>query len=636
VNVPWPGGSKADPAGLGFRLEERGAAAGVADPFAGMGVAAATHTDGGLSLFVTNSRNEPSAAFRAHGTSTFTNARPDFDAALGTAFAGWGTSWVDLANTGTPDLVLTAGAIPVTNLRADAQPVRVLAPAGGLESAARVFGNAKGILGPAGLRLNGRGLAAADAGNDGRMVVAINTIGGKLVLLRPSGLSGHWLDVRLSRFSPGAVVTVALPGGRRLTRTIQAGSSYLSSEDPRVHFGLGAARKVTQLTVRYPWGAESRLTDVRPNRIVTVAVPVQPVAAPRPVTSARLAGCTPRPHTGSLATLWNATATAVLSVGGASEPVQARDLYDLSLAIDHAVSTHTSNPDTTVTYAAYRLLVWRASFDTSLAQTFALLTRQLTSLCARPEYTNMVGSSPAAVGNRIAAAVIARGRTDGSNEELHYADPTYTAPNAPLIVSQSGSTVHDATFWQPLALSQVSPRGSGPVPAQVQAFADSQWGRAATFALPAKGLATGAPPFGIPSSASYKSAVIAVIRATSGAATAPVDSSPDAWNARARTAAPGTLTGDARLYLKLNGALNDAAVAAYRAKRTYQAPRPISMIRYLAFSGQSSDPHAAAYSTDGLPLVPGLTRLQGNAVEVRFHGSWVAGALWTPSAATPP
>ena len=113
-----------------------------------------------------------------------------------------------------------------------------------------------GGFGPSGLRLNGRGLAAADAENDGRMDVAINTIGGKLVLL-PEGPSGHWLDVKLARFSPGAVVTAVLPDGRRLTPQVQAGSSYLSSEDPRVHFGLGTATRVGPLTVRYPWGATS-------------------------------------------------------------------------------------------------------------------------------------------------------------------------------------------------------------------------------------------------------------------------------------------------------------------------------------------------------------------------------------------
>ena len=63
VNVPWPGGAKADPAGLGFRFENRAAASGVADPYAGMGVAVDGAESGPLDLFVTNSRHEPSAAF---------------------------------------------------------------------------------------------------------------------------------------------------------------------------------------------------------------------------------------------------------------------------------------------------------------------------------------------------------------------------------------------------------------------------------------------------------------------------------------------------------------------------------------------------------------------------------------------
>ena len=126
MNVPWPGGAQADPAGLGFRFEERGAAAGVADPYAGMGIAA-----NGPNLFVTNSRGEPSAAFRRTGTEKFADARASFDPALGVGFAGWGASFVDLANSGTPDLVLAAGAIPVKSLARDAEPVKVLAPASG-------------------------------------------------------------------------------------------------------------------------------------------------------------------------------------------------------------------------------------------------------------------------------------------------------------------------------------------------------------------------------------------------------------------------------------------------------------------------------------------------------------------------
>src|SRR5205814_295210 len=179
-NVAWPGGRKADPAGLGFRFEERAAIAGVADPSAGMGIAATDFNgDGRTDLFISNSRGQ--------GHAVYTGQQP---------------------------------------------------------------------------------LASGSSLNDGRMDIAINTIGGKLELLRPTGATGHWLAVRLARFSPGAVVTAVLPDGRRLVREVQAGSSYLSSEDPRVHFGLGAATSVSQLVVRYPDARTESRNDVPADRIV--------------------------------------------------------------------------------------------------------------------------------------------------------------------------------------------------------------------------------------------------------------------------------------------------------------------------------------------------------------------------------
>ena len=61
-----------------------------------------------------------------------------------------------------------------------------------------------------------------------------------------------------------------LPGGRRLVREVHAGSSYLSSEDPRVHFGLGDATKVSELLVRFPDGTERRIANVAANQLVVV------------------------------------------------------------------------------------------------------------------------------------------------------------------------------------------------------------------------------------------------------------------------------------------------------------------------------------------------------------------------------
>ncbi|TML22375.1 MAG: hypothetical protein E6G28_05595 [Actinobacteria bacterium] len=122
-------------------------------------------------------------------------------------------------------------------------------------------------------RVVGRGLTTADFDNDGRMDIAINTIGGKLELLRPTGATGHWLEVRLATFSPGAQVTAVLSDGRQLVREVQAGSSYLSSQDPRVQFGLGTATSVSELVVRYPGGLVVRRSDVAADRVVLFGQP---------------------------------------------------------------------------------------------------------------------------------------------------------------------------------------------------------------------------------------------------------------------------------------------------------------------------------------------------------------------------
>jgi hypothetical protein len=276
-NVPWPGGAEADPAGIGFRFEELAAKAGVADPNAGMGIAQGDFDGDGLpDLFVTNARGQVHAAYHGQVSEVVDPSFADVRGELGpslTGSTGWGVSWGDLDLDTDLDLVIVNGDVPVTDVGADAELVQVFGnlTAQGTVGRFEDLGNVVGMrdLGP----LLARGSAVADYDNDGDLDVAINSIGGHLVLLESSGAAGNWLEVGLDTFAPGTLITAVLPDGRELVREAFAGSSYLSSEDPRSHFGLGTAGSVGELVVRWPGGQETVIQDVAANQLLTVEDP---------------------------------------------------------------------------------------------------------------------------------------------------------------------------------------------------------------------------------------------------------------------------------------------------------------------------------------------------------------------------
>jgi hypothetical protein len=274
-NVPWPGGVAADPAGLGFRFEERAAAAGIADPGAGMGVAVGDWDgDGRSDVFVSNSRRQGHALYRSNSPDandpSFTDVRLNAGVDLERS-TGWGASWADLDHDTDLDLVLVNGYIPVTDLRRDAEPLQVFrnllqeGRAGRFEEARAA---PRGV-GP----LVARGSAVADYDNDGDLDVAVLPLGKPLVLLENRGAAGSWLEVVLEGSPPGTELTATLSDGRKLRRELAAGSSYLSSEDPRLHFGLGGASAVRELRVRWPGGGETVLRDVEANQRLEVEAP---------------------------------------------------------------------------------------------------------------------------------------------------------------------------------------------------------------------------------------------------------------------------------------------------------------------------------------------------------------------------
>ena len=69
------------------------------------------------------------------------------------------------------------------------------------------------------------------------------------------------------------------------------------------------------------------------------------------------------------------------------------------------------------------------------------------------------------------------------------------------------------------------------------------------------------------------------------------------------------LAWDVHIYLAMNGAVHDAAIAAWELKRKYLCSRPITLIRYMGQKGQSTNPNAAAYSPQGLPLIDNLIEM---------------------------
>lgn len=274
-NVAVPGGVASDPLGIGFRFAHV-LESGADDDNSGMGVAAGDYTgDGRADLFVTNLGSQLHSVYvnQTESTLVFEDGSASLGSPdLGGDFTGWGATWADIDLDTDLDLVLANGRIPLLDRAADAEPMQVLANQVAQSGFAEFLDVSADLglseLGP----LLARGSAVADYDNDGDLDVAVNSIGSPVRLLR-NDVGGRWLIVALGGFHPGATVTAVLTDGTEMVRTITAGSSYLSSEDPRAHFGLGDAEGVTQLKVRWPDGTETVAEDVGRNRIVTIDPP---------------------------------------------------------------------------------------------------------------------------------------------------------------------------------------------------------------------------------------------------------------------------------------------------------------------------------------------------------------------------
>ena len=266
----------ADPLGLGFRFVESGEAAQATDINSGMGIAGGDYNaDGRSDLFITNLGDQLHSIYQNKTSETavlFANSVDSIGLeGIGVGKTGWGTAWADIDLDTDLDLLVANGKVPVLDMAADGEQMQLFenltaqGQVGQFRDASTLFGLER--LGP----LIGRGAAAADFDNDGDLDFAINSVGQELVLLRNDGAEGNWLLLSFEGVQAGVVVTAVLPDGRQIMRETHVGSSYLSSEDPRCHLGLGNANEVAELHIQWPDGSEQRLLNVSANQHLQIS-----------------------------------------------------------------------------------------------------------------------------------------------------------------------------------------------------------------------------------------------------------------------------------------------------------------------------------------------------------------------------
>jgi tetratricopeptide (TPR) repeat protein len=259
----------------GFRFEEvgqlSGAAASADGGFkAGMGIACGDlDGDGQPDLAVTNFFGESTTFYRNLGRGSFADHSTVIGLAAPTRrLLGFGIAFVDVDNDGWLDLLSANGHILDGRPRFPwMMPLQLLlgGPGGRLTDVSETAG---APFRPLHL---GRGLAIGDVDNDGRLEAVVVAQNEPLIYLHNmTSTDAHFIHFRLegtksNRDAIGARITLSC-AGRTLVEQRIGGSSYQSSNDPRIHFGLGACRRVDCIEVRWPSGRTDRHTDLPADR----------------------------------------------------------------------------------------------------------------------------------------------------------------------------------------------------------------------------------------------------------------------------------------------------------------------------------------------------------------------------------
>jgi len=243
---------------------------------AGMGVGIGDYDcDGHLDIVRTHYMNQPTGLYHNQGNGEFEDVTARAGLIHERRFVSWGVGLVDLDNDGNPDIFLVTGQV-----YPELEAVNPKYPRRGPRILFRNLGNGTFLEIPEqsqpalAARHVSRGCAFGDFDNDGDLdILIMNQNEAPSLLRNDAPPQNHWIKVRLhgtksNRSAIGARVTIH--SGRKLqVQEVMSQSSYVSANDPRLHFGLGSAASV-DLEVRWPLGSVEVHRNVPCDRLITL------------------------------------------------------------------------------------------------------------------------------------------------------------------------------------------------------------------------------------------------------------------------------------------------------------------------------------------------------------------------------
>ena len=255
------------------RFEEVGLVSGVAygadgKTLAGMGIAVGDYTNEGWeSLIVTNFSGQPNSVYKATASGLFEdNTYASGIGSVSLPYLAFGVSFLDFDRDGWRDLVVGDGHIDPNVAESSPnvtyeQPKLLFRNTGDGK-----FVSMKDELGDMAHPRVTRGLAVGDYDNDGRLDVLANNVNESVELFHnESHDTNHWIELKLegvktNRDGAGSLVWITA-GGKRYFAECRLGSSYASSSDSRLFFGLGTTTKVDSLEIRWLDGTRQKFTS---------------------------------------------------------------------------------------------------------------------------------------------------------------------------------------------------------------------------------------------------------------------------------------------------------------------------------------------------------------------------------------